>query len=324
MPLQTRLEPAIACAVGDWERVAFLAAGAARTWKHVAEDALRRGTWAPLARRTAAGRAALDRARGAGLGLSPELVREAEAAWRYARRLVAAEDLEAWLAARAVTVAEWRRWVQRDLAVRTWPELAESAASSAGEIDDANWVAGWCSGAFEQLARDLAGRVAARLHMVAGGVDLPLDDAFDRFRMEAVTEEAIRSSISSNQLEWLAIEGEWLSFPDEDAASEALALIRDDGLTMEALSETAGAVSQRRRIMVEDVPATIRQRFLSARPGEHVGPIPANDGMAIVAVYAKHLPSPDDEAVRERATATIIARAVDRAIEEQVRWVEPF
>jgi len=311
-------------AVGDWERVAFLGGGVPYTWKQVATEAQRAGTWAPLSRRMAATRAALDGARRAGLSLSQERIREAEATWRYARRLVAAEELEAWLRAREVTVAEWREWLRGDLAVSTWPELAEALASLVDEIDDASWVAGWCSGAIEQFARDFAGRVAARLHLLARGVDLPLDDAFERFRMEAATEEAISSAISANQLEWLAIEGDWLSFADEDAASEGLALIRDDGLSIEALGHTVGAAPERRRVMVEDVPVDVRQRFLSAQPGDHLGPIPAHDGMAIVAVHAKLLPSPDDEAVRQRATATIIARAVDRAIEEQVRWVEPF
>lgn len=312
------------CAVKDWERVVFLAGGAPHTFMQVAEDARRRGTWAPFEGRTAAGLAALERARQQGLSLSRERIRKAEASWRYARRLAAAEDLEAWLAARGVTVREWREWLRGDHAVGTWPALAEPAAPSAGDLDDAIWVAGWCSGAFEQLARDSAARVAARLHLVACGVDLPLERAFERFELEAATESAIKIAISSNQLEWLAIEGDWLSFVDEDAAAEALALVRDDGLSIEALGDTVGAAPARRRVMVEDVPVGVRQRFLSAQPGEHLGPIPAHDGMAIVAVRAKLLPSPDDEAVRERATATIVARAVDRAIEEQVRWVEPF
>jgi len=309
-----------------WGRVVFTADGRPFTWEDVAAHARGRGTWLTLERETADGLAAA-----AGGDPSREDVRAAEVGFRQARRLIAAEDTERWLAQRQLTIAEWRAWVRADVGRRATPDGPDASvdAVDAAEVDAADvaaavWVTGWCTGMLEGLARDLAHRVAAQGAMAEGGVDLGPDDAYDRLVEAAASDDAVKASVASHLLDWMALDGDWLSFPDEDAAREGLVCLREDGMGMDDLAEAVGTAAVRRRTVIADLDHAWRLRFLSSQEGDHLGPVPVDDGLAIVAVRAKVMPSVNDGEVRERARRLLVARAVDRETEKRVRWHEPL
>ncbi|MEA2902281.1 MAG: hypothetical protein QOH36_2168 [Actinomycetota bacterium] len=304
-----------------WGRVVFTADGRPFTWDDVAAHARGRGTWSTLERETADGLTAAARA-----DPSRGDVRAAEVGFRQARRLIAAEDTERWLAERQLTIAEWRAWVRRDLCRRTPPDGTDASveAVNTADVAAAVWVTGWCTGILEDLAGDLADRVAARGAIAEGGVDLDPDDAYDQLAAAAAGDEAVKASVASHLLDWMALDGDWLSFPDEDAAREGLVCLREDGMGMDELAEAVGTAAVRRRTVIADLDHAWRLRFLSSQPGDHLGPVPVDDGLAIVAVRAKVMPSVDDGEVRERARRVLVARAVEREREKRVRWREPL
>jgi hypothetical protein len=94
--------------------------------------------------------------------LSEDDVEAAAAEFRYARDLVAAADLEAWLERRGLSVDAWLDFVRRSLLRERWADDLEEIRDEY-EIDAAD-VAGalGCEALCGGLASDLAGRLAAR------------------------------------------------------------------------------------------------------------------------------------------------------------------
>jgi hypothetical protein len=311
-----------------WGRVVFVAGDRASTWEDVAEHARRRGTWLTLERRTAEDFDASARAAAGGSAPSRDEVRAAEAQFRQARRLIAAEDTERWLAQRQLTISEWRAWVRRDLSRRAAPSPTGPAPPPADvpdrDVTAATWVTGWCTGILEDLAHDLADRVAAQRAMAERGTDVDPDHAFELLASTAASDQAVKALVASHLLEWMALDGDWLSFPDEDAAREGLVCLREDRMEFDDLAEAVGTPTVRRRTVVADLDPVWRPRFLSSQEGDHLGPVPVDDGIALVAVRAKIMPSVADAEVRERARRLLVARAVERETEKWIRWHEPL
>src|SRR5215218_9155754 len=101
-------------------------------------------SWCGLEADAAAGVAAERDLDAHGAGPSHEDLREAERAFRYKRRLLAAADLEQWLAARRLARADWRGALRRALA-REWLRPAASADATPVLRADA-----YCSGALRR------------------------------------------------------------------------------------------------------------------------------------------------------------------------------
>jgi hypothetical protein len=100
-------------------------------------------------------------------------VEAAAAEFRYARDLVAAADLEAWLERRGLTVDAWLDFVRRDLLRARWADALEAIRDEyeieADEVAEALECEAVCSG----LAAVLAARLAARaaIHAREEGAD---------------------------------------------------------------------------------------------------------------------------------------------------------
>ena len=92
---------------------------------------LAEATWPELEADAAAGVAAEQELDARGAGPSLDEVQKAERAFRYERGLLAAADLEQWLAARRLARGEWRGVLRRVLA-REW--LRPTAAADAGSL----------------------------------------------------------------------------------------------------------------------------------------------------------------------------------------------
>ena len=151
-----------------------------------------------------------------------------------------------------------------------------------------------------------------------------LEVVFQRFRGEAVTPKAIRDQLAIHRLDWIRVDYRYLAFNDEEAAREAVLSLREDGLGLEEVAEAAKVEVQEGRLYLEHVDPAARARFLAARPGDVLGPLPLGEGFAALVVAAKALPTEEDPEARQRAEAAVLAALVEREIGDRVRWHVPL
>src|SRR5262245_8473135 len=286
------------------ERPVFAVGGRTVGWEDVLSWAGRTGALAALAQDTAARAAAVERD-----GPAAD-VREPAAAFRYARRLLAADELEAWLDGWGLTTAEWLGHLRRG--------LARPIAGSFPARDRDVVVDAVCSGALEGWARALAERLA----VAPDAPDGELEARFDAFRAAAVTDEAVAHEVDGRRLDWLRVEGEVVAVGDEDVAREVALCARDDGEPLEGLAARAGGELVPLDAYLDDAEPALAAALLGAREGEVLGPL-ADGGRWLVAhARRKTAPSLDDPDVRARAAARVLARALAREVERRVTWHE--
>lgn len=261
----------------------------------------------------------------------------AEVGFRRARRLLAADELEEWLAENRLTVAEWRAYVHGGEPVNPW-------------------IAGICSGTFDTWKQRLAERAGALAaadpkptpspppaawfaHMpdadAAARIGIPVDEvavrtellwqaerALERLRIDAAAGDAIARTVAANNADWLRVDWELLEAGDENVAREAALLVREDGMNLPDVARVAGLPLAADRVFVGEQPAEIQPKLLSAAPGELVGPLAlGGTGTWLLAhVRDKLVASADDPEIRSRAEAAAVKAAIERVVREEVRW----
>lgn len=311
------------------------------------------GTWPAFERSVAAGLAA---ERAGGDQVDAGAVHDAAVAFRRARRLLAADELEAWLTAHDLSredlTAYLRRRVMRDAAPASAPadvpfdevagvldvEVACEGILAACADTAVRWAAAAEAGATadtttvdEAAAAIVAGEVAASA--AHRWLDRDLDDlprridrllrlraAYDRFVAAVTDDSAIRDCLADHQLDWLRVRVLELVFDDDGAAEEGAMCLREDGLAPDEVARLAGATLAERTVAVDAVPSELAALLVSAEPGEVVGPIVDPAGQYRVFVMVDRLPpAPDDPAVRERASRELVAAALELAIAGAVR-----
>jgi hypothetical protein len=234
--------------------------------------------------------------------LSDAELEEAAARFRYERNLVAAEEMEAWLARWELTVAEWRAYLRGTLP----------------DDDRAPWVAAVCSGTLERAARELAAKAA-----VADALGEPeLERAYERFVAEAVTPDALASLLEARRADWIRVDCRTLVLPSEAAAREAALCVRDDGMALAEVAAQAGVETREHALYLEDAEGELGGALLSARTGELLGPIPLGDRFALVLVDGKVDPALDDPEILRRAQEAARRRAIEREVVNRVTWHE--
>jgi hypothetical protein len=281
----------------------------------------------------------------------PEAVKQAGREWRVARRLIAGDELKAWLARRRLSVADWNAYLRRAIG-----ERAEGAPAQ----PDLLWAEGACSGTWQDVAQRLAARAAAweeagtsdatqppapawftRMPSAADARQIGLDPgrvaarceelwaaelALARLQADAAASEAVAGAVSSHNVDWLRVDCDWLEAGDENVAREAALLARADGLALADVAQRAGLALEPRRIYVGETDAALQPTLISAAPGDLVGPlaIGANgDSRWLLArVRDKIVPTLDDPDIRARAEEAVIGAAIARAVQQHVTWHE--
>jgi hypothetical protein len=288
-------------------------------WADVVAAARARGRWDEIAQQAAAGIAALER-------LSQPVdqadLDEAMQSFRYARSLIAAEELEAWLAHWGLQTADWTSFLRRGIA-RT---QANGDGSAIAEENDV-WAEAVCSGALADLAVDLASRVAAA---DAGGVppgpvetDLTrMDEQHASFVERALTPDSAAKALELRSSDWVRLRYVALAFPAAAMASEAALLVREDGLPLADVADRAGVALAERETFLEDVDSDLSESLLSAPVGELVGPLPVRDGFVLLRVDEKVAPMLSDPVIRDRLREEVPRRALEREVRNRVRWHE--
>jgi hypothetical protein len=162
------------------DAVVFVAGDATYTWQDVVLAAVREGEWAEIAEHAREGIACSRRAVDDGGCLDARETQHAAAAFRYARKLVSAEEMSAWLARWHLDVEDWTAWIERSILRARWAsDLGAMEARypvSPAEVAGATWTEAVCSGTLVAVASRLAARAAVALANEAGGHSRATDD----------------------------------------------------------------------------------------------------------------------------------------------------
>lgn len=291
------------------ERPLFSVDGHAYSWEDVLDAAEARGDLAALERTTRQGLACLRRLAAEGGSVAPEQLRAAATAFRYEHDLLAAEELEAWLAARGLAIADWngylRRALVRELLAGELDRIEAEHPVDPAEVEAALPAEAACTGF---LAR-AAARLAEEAALAAGGALEPEHGEIER-------------EIAAHALDWLRIQGTALELSDPDAAREAALCVRVDGRTLEDVAADCGVEARPLDVHLEDAEPALRTALTSAKPGELVGPLAHDGGHLLVAVEAKRDPSADDPELARRAAAVLRERGLARELRTRVVWHE--
>jgi hypothetical protein len=304
------------------------AGGHTYTWSHVFLTGRLWGEWEELER--AAAHAEAD--------ATDDELRRAGARFRTARRLLAADELRAWLAEHRLTQADWRGYLRREL-------------GRAGDLDAAGapdehsiWAEGVCSGTFERWSHALAARAAALAADPAADAGLPprawlarapdaepavaadlwsAEAAYERLRGRVAASNAAARVVAGNGVDWLRAECEFVVTPDEDVAREAALLLREDGLAVAEVARLAALEPVVASPYVCDIPPELRAPVVSAAPGDRLGPVALDDGSFVVLLLrGKVAPTMEDPEIRERAERAALESAVEHEVTERVSWHE--
>ena len=344
-------------------QVVFAVGKAEYCWEDVVLAAELWGDGARLRDRVREAVACLKRADDEGAPLSAEEIESAADEFRYARDLVAAEEMEEWLGRWGLTAESWMDSIRSTLLRKKWSDdLADlvSEESPTDEDVDARIPAEVvCSGELERLATELAGRCAIddreeRERSNGPGREPDVAAIFEQFpsdlrerglpglsldasraRMErlarveacyrrfcetAVTPEAVAAQIHASQTDWMRVECDSVSFPEEQAAREAAFCVREDGERLDRVAEDANLQVHREQVYIEATEPDFRHHFLGAQKGEVIGPIGRGEEFVLYLVREKVLPSGNDPQIAARAEEAVVQRFVDREVNDRVKW----
>jgi hypothetical protein len=306
----------------------------------VVTAALYLSEWGGVDQRARAGMAALESS-----DVDEEAVRATAEAFRRPRRLLAAEEMEAWFSRRGLTAGTWMRWVRSDVARRAAGGAAAGADAPAVGAT-ALYVEGLCSGALARSAQWLAEVVLAEdappsapsaprrvdaAALASLGVDQDRADqlldeliarrgALDRLADRIAGPDAVEARIRAHPSDWLEVEYRVVLVADDSAAREAILCVRDDGMALEEVAELAGSNVRGERALLAEAPPTLRDHLLSATPGELVGPLGVDDGSAVLLVDRKVAPSPQSAEISRRLRSDLLRSHLDREVSARVRW----
>ncbi len=335
----------------DW--VVFSCQGAEYTVREVVDAAHFRGEVESLWRRHLQQAAAQTLAADTGAEVEGSAIDEAAIAFRYEYDLITAEETEAWLELRGLTLADFgdyfaRQYWGKTLGARAKPaEDSFSAASPeqrdpfvatlifAGEIDRAATRLAWrvAAKAAAQERPDAAAIEAerARFAVPFNPAALGRDPAWleEMFELEAIfravaakylTPETRQREITALRLPLTRLEIETIEFDTRDAAREALFCVRDDGMAMEEVAREGRYPFRRREMVLEEIPEDQQQKFLSVTAGTLLEPVPRDDGFILSRLIAKHEPNPADPPVRARLEQRIMQRHFGDLMSGRVHW----
>jgi hypothetical protein len=255
-----------------------------------------------------------------------------------------------------------RRAALRELFATELREMVKSHPVSDEDIAPHLMAEAICSGELERIARDLAGRAAGAAaapeddssatngngsrpttrvfvgsHEEAANVlnvdfadvmDLTarfdrLEARFSRFRLASVSDRAVHDWLSGRKLDWVRFDCRVMAFANREMASEAAAMLRDDGEGFTSVYVAAHAEPREELFFLDQMDPAIRDHFLSARAGDLVGPVRVNGEYALYLVREKILPSAHDPEVRRRAEEGVLHHALEQQLSHRVQWLAP-
>jgi hypothetical protein len=147
-----------------------------------------------------------------------------------------------------------------------------------------------------------------------------MDRCFDEFRRHIITEEALERSIQAHKMDWIRFEFEGISFPEEHMIREAIFCVKEDGSSLSEIAGQTKATHWERQVYLEDLHPSFRDTFGGSKIGDLLGPFSTSEGFELYRIVDKVIPSLQDETVRLRAEEDVLNQAVDREINDRVKW----
>jgi hypothetical protein len=306
----------------------FSAVGRSFSWEDIVEAARVRGDWGELERQT---RELLELERvAAAAGQLPSTaeVSGAANAFRYERNLLAADEVERWLARWEITVDDWVAFIRRSLLTVGQADF-EPGTSTVDEVARATWVHAVCTGQLMTFARRFAEQVAVHAHLHAegdptslGGETIDLGDEVERFCRSQVTEEKLAAEVAVNLIGWTRLELRYLVHKDPIVLREAALCVTEDGRNLGDVADDAGTGLELARFYLDEVEPSLRTRLLAAGAGDLLGPVAVGDAHWLILVAERVPATLEDDAVRARAARAIAQRALAAEVSNAVRWHE--
>jgi hypothetical protein len=296
-------------------QVAFAVSGRDIAWIDVIGHARQTGAWEVLLRRVADGLAISADA-------SADAVKQAGNDFRYARGLIAGDEMREWLDRWGLTVLGWRDHIRRTVLLATGgASMADTLNETDLDIAAALWASAVCSGTLELAAEELAGLLAAGewIEDTYGETVTPYE-VLGVLTTRLVTDDAMQGQVQSRAVDWIRIESSALTFDTQDAAREALSMLSHDGLRVDEVAAIARAQHEHRTERLIDVEDDRRGILLGAQEGDVLGPLPFEDRYRVMVVQNKQIPTLDDPQIRNLAKDAIVRRVIRRESDERVVW----
>ncbi len=298
------------------------------------------GDWNDIEMETRQGIAFLKWAEQEGEELDDAEMESAANEFRYQRELITSEETEGWLEQWDLSFEEWMDYIRRSLSRRRAPvgvgDIQADHLPSKEEVDSCTYAEVVCSGRLNTLVRRLAGLASAYERALeeqwvkeafAGGSRKVLDRlqaAYETCCMNLITPEGIGNQVKSHHLDWIRLDCRYLLFPNEGMAREALLCLREDGLSVEQVAQSAASEVHADVLYLDEIDRELWNPFLAAREGDLVGPIRWNDQFALFLIREKILPSIDDLEIRRRSEETLLTAIIDQEIAKRVTWHKRF
>ncbi|MDQ6860268.1 MAG: hypothetical protein M3032_03820 [Verrucomicrobiota bacterium] len=312
--------------------------------------------WEELRARLAAEKHAEE----AGAELDDPAVDAAAIEFRYKYDLITAEETEQWLEMRGMTLSDFSEYFARVYWGKTFRGRADAetpalheASSEMRELLAVDLILG---GEFDGMAERLAWRVAASKNeqtlaeqlevqrerfTARSGLDgndngpwltglgrdqawleemLAMEAAFQARREKLLTREAADREIGALRLPLTRFDVETIEFESDDAASEAIWCVREDGMSMEEVAEEGRYPYRRAELLLEEIPDELQQKFLSVTAGTVLDPIEREDGFQVSRLVGKAEPNAADPVVQARIEDRILARHFAELTSKIIRW----
>jgi len=306
------------------ERRLFSIGGRVYRWQDVLDAGRHWGELAAIERRAAAGIAALDHAAAAGRPFDRAEIEAKADAFRHEHKLLAAEDMVAWLARWELEYDDLLAYSGRALARAKLDGSIPSDPPEPGRAADVLWAETVCSGALTEWAWKLAGQLAsaAAIGVSTDGELGALEEASEERSRRALTRDVAAKVLAARRSDWVEVECTLLELRDEGMAREAALSIADDGMSLPEIALRAGAPVTERTLAVEEAEPALAQALLGATEGEVVGPVAMGKRFVFAAVRSKRIPTLDDPLVQTRVQEEVRRRAIDTDIGERISWHE--
>ena len=147
-------------------------------------------------------------------------------------------------------------------------------------------------------------------------------EAVHRRRCAALLSAARRQRALENlRLPLTRFHLETIELDSRDAAFEALLCMREDGLSLTDVAMKGRYPVRRLEIVLEDISEALRQKFLSAAPGQILGPIERGEEFQLCRVLEKSEPDLADAKVCNRVERQIFERDFAELAAKHIRWL---
>jgi hypothetical protein len=147
-----------------------------------------------------------------------------------------------------------------------------------------------------------------------------VDRRYTAFLPRIVTPKAVAEQIRIHYMDWIWLEAEAAWFATVDMAKEAALGVRVDGMALAEVAAEVGRPCQRNDDFMDAFDSTVRNALLPATPGELVGPFFLHDAYVLINVLGKVVPSKDNPETAKRARRAALRTALDREVNDRVRW----